>query len=117
MSSDYLGLAESSFGLTLPKLVLKNKYTEYENALLILNLETLEKRRKELSLNFAKSCIKNETLTEFFHEKKNIHSIDLRNTEKYEVFNANTDRMRESSIIDMQNLLNSDYKLKQAQMK
>ena len=45
------------------KLILKNKYNDddengYENALLILNLETLQKRRKDLCLNFAKSCIK-----------------------------------------------------------
>ena len=82
----------------------------------MLNLETLEKRRTDLSLNFAQNCIKNEKMTEYFHEKKNVHSIDLRNTEKYEVFSANTDRMRDSSIINMQNLLNSDHKAKQEQI-
>ena len=99
------------------KLVLKERYTNdengYTNALLMLNLETLEKRRTDLSLNFAQNCIKNEKMTEYFHEKKNVHSIDLRNTEKYEVFSANTDRMRDSSIINIRVTINiSDWKKK-----
>ena len=103
------------------KLVLKNRYNNdihsYEHALLILNLETLEKRRKDLSLNLAKNGVKNETMTNFFQEKDKNHSMALRNTEKYQVFNANTDRMRESSIIYMQNLLNSDHKAKEKETK
>ena len=85
------------------KLVLRNRYNNdvnsYEHALLILNLETLEKRRQDLSLNLAKNSIKNETMTNFFPEKEKSHLMNLRNTEKYEVFRANTDRMRESSEI------------------
>ena len=99
------------------KLILKNKYNDddengCENALLILNLETLQKRRKDLCLNFTKSCIKNDKLTDLFHEKNQTNSINLRNAEKYEVFSVNTDRMRKSSVIYMQNLLNSDHKEK-----
>ena len=40
------------------KLVLKQEYDNYETALLKLNLQTLEQRRKELCLNFAKDSIK-----------------------------------------------------------
>ena len=103
------------------KLVLRNRYNNdvnsYEHALLILNLETLEKRRQDLSLNLAKNSIKNETMTNFFPEKEKSHLMNLRNTEKYEVFRANTDRMRESSVIYMQNLLNSDHKAKQEELR
>ena len=103
------------------KLVLGNRYNNdvnsYEHALLILNLETLEKRRQDLSLNLAKNSIKNETMTNFFPEKEKSHLMNLRNTEKYEVFRANTDRMRESSVIYMQNLLNSDHKAKQEELR
>ena len=36
--------------------------------------------------------------------------MEKRNQDKYEVLKANTDRMRNSSIIYMQNLLNQDAK-------
>ena len=41
---------QKSFG----KMILKNKYTSYQDSLLKLNLPTLEERRNELSLKFAK---------------------------------------------------------------
>ena len=56
-------------------------------------------------------------MTNFFPEKEKSHLMNLRNTEKYEVFRANTDRMRESSVIYMQNLLNSDHKTKQEELR
>ena len=95
----------------LAKLVLKNEYKDgdenaYENALLKLNLQTLEQKRKELCLNFAINGIKNNTLADLFPEKISNHLMEKRNNEKYEVFKANTDRMRNSSVIYMQNLLN-----------
>ena len=82
----------------------------YENALIKLNLESLEKRRTEVCLNFAKNCVKNEVMHELFPENKTKHDMETRHQEKYEVFYANKERMRKSSIIYMQNLLNSDDK-------
>ena len=98
------------------KLILKNKFKSeceesYENALLKLNLQSLQQRRKELCLNFAKNCIKYEKLTDLFPKNENLH--DLRNPEKYNVLHANTERLRESSIIYMQNLLNTDARNQQ----
>ena len=37
------------------KIILKNKYINYENALMVLDLESLEQRRNELALTFAKN--------------------------------------------------------------
>ena len=74
--------------------------------MLKLNLQTLEQRRKYLCLNFAKSSIENKTLNDLFPE--NDQTRKTRHTEKYKVSYANTDRMRKSSIIYMQNLLNED---------
>ena len=98
------------------KLILKNKFKSeceesYENALLKLNLQSLEQRRKELCLNFAKNCIKYEKLTDLFPKNENLH--DLRNPEKYNVLHANTERLRESSVIYMQNLLNTEARNQQ----
>ena len=50
--------------------ILKERYTNYENALDILNLETLEERRIKLSLNFAKKCEKNPRFSNIFRRKK-----------------------------------------------
>ena len=42
---------------TFTKLVLREKFEDYENALLLLNLDTLESRRRELILKFAQKGI------------------------------------------------------------
>ena len=81
------------------KLVLKQEYDNYETALLKLNLQTLEQRRKELCLNFAKDSIKNDTLSDLFPTNDNQYKKETRNKEKYRVTHANTDRLRNSSII------------------
>ena len=93
------------------KLILGNQFKSdyegsYENALMKLNLQSLEERREELCLKFAKNCIKNNKLTDLFPENENQHC--LRNPEKYNVLHANTERLKNSSIIYMQNLLNID---------
>ena len=89
---------------TFCKLVLKEKYKNYENAILKLNLDTLENRRKELILRFAKNGIKKNTL----NDKK--HEMNKRSNEKYAVDFAFTDRMKNGSVITMQKLLNEDAK-------
>ena len=53
------------------KLVLKEKYQNYENGLIQLNLQNLEERRKILSLKFAKDCIKNIKFKHLFSGKYN----------------------------------------------
>ena len=41
------------------RLILAEKYQNYKNALNILELESLEDRRRVLGLEFAKKCLKN----------------------------------------------------------
>ena len=93
---------------TFSKLVLKEKYKDYENALLILNLESLQNRRKDMILRFAKNGIKNKTLSDLFPTNDKIHSMNKRTNEKYAVNFANTDRLKNGSIITMQKMLNED---------
>ena len=46
-----------------------------------------------------------------FPENKKMHKMETRNPEKYLVQHANTERLRKSAIIYMQNLLNeNEYK-------
>ena len=95
--------------LSLSNLDKDENENAYENALLRLNLQSLEERRKELCLNFAKNCIKNGILSDHFKENKNKHEMKTRHPEKYEVSFANNDRMRKSSIVYMQQLLNEEH--------
>ena len=93
---------------TFCKLVLKEKYKDYENALNLLNIESLQKRREVLTLKFAKNGIKLNNLKDLLPEQENLRNIETRHQDKYKVNFANTDRLKNSSIISMQNLLNHD---------
>ena len=86
----------------------KEKYKDYSNALIQLNLKPLEERRNMLTLKFSKAGLKHKTLTDLFPEQKKHDFIKTRKHEKYKVNFANTERLKNSSIIFMQNQLNSD---------
>ena len=72
------------------KLILKEKYQDYENALILLNLDSLETRRKHMCLKFAKSGIKNNTLQDLFPINDKVHQMNTRTNNKYKVNFANT---------------------------
>ena len=93
------------------KLILKEKYQDYENALILLNLDSLETRRKHMCLKFAKSGIKNNTLQDLFPINDKVHQMNTRTNNKYKVNFANTGRLKNASVISMQNILNEDAKL------
>ena len=91
---------------------MKEKYKNHENALNVLNLNSLEERRKETCLNFAKHGIKNKTLNYLFPINEKMHQMETREDNKFKVNFANTDRLKNSSIISMQNMLNEDSSYK-----
>ena len=93
---------------TFCKLMLKEKYQTYENSLLLLNLDSLTERRNILSLKFAKSGIKNNKLNDLLPLTDKIHKMKTRKNEKYKVEFANKQRLKNESIITMQNLLNEN---------
>ena len=90
------------------RVILGDKYCGYKNALTILDLDTLQDRRKQLCLTFAQKCLKNKKTQQMFPLNFNTHSMNHRNTEKFHVQHANTDRLKDSSIIYMQHLLNEN---------
>ena len=92
------------------KIILGPKYESYRKALFILNLETLEERRKYLCLKFAQKCTRNEKTQQMFPLNEKMHHMKTRNKEKYLVQFANTERLKKSSIIYMQKLLNQNVK-------
>ena len=93
---------------TFSKMILKEKYVNYENALIILNLDSLKSRREVLCEKFAKHGIKYNKLADLFPENNKNHKMKTRESEKYDVKFANTDRLKNSSIINMQHCLNND---------
>ena len=91
------------------KLILKNRFTTYEQALISLNLSTLDSRRDQLSLKFALNCRKNEKTRHIFPLNKKTHNYEVRKISKYMVQKSNTERLRKSPVIYMQNLLNKNH--------
>ena len=93
---------------TFAKLVLKEKYTTYEESLIKLNLDSLSQRRQILCLKFAKDGIKHNKLSDLLPLRTKEHDMQIRQSDKYKVDFANTERLRNGSIITMQNYLNED---------
>ena len=56
-------------------LILEEEYNNYENALHISQLETLDKRRKELTLRFAQTSLADGLLTDVFPIKNTNHML------------------------------------------
>ena len=88
------------------KIILKDSYVTYEEALKTMDLENLADRRDQLCLNFAKKCLKNGKMKHLFPKNNKIHPMMTRNEELYHVNNAHTNRLKDSPIIYMQGLLN-----------
>ena len=86
--------------------ILQDKYETYQNAMNILDMEKLSDRREELCLSFALKCLKNPKTANMFPENKKTHQMETRDPEKYEVQHAHNERLKNSAIIYMQNLLN-----------
>ena len=84
------------------RVILKEDYTTYEEALELLMLAKLSERREKLSLKFAKSCVKNDLTSDLFP----LNQYNKR--EKYKVTFAHTDRLKNSAVPYLQRLLNSN---------
>ena len=90
------------------RLILKDDYTSYSEALELTGLDSLKTRRKKLCLNFAKKCVKNEATSDIF--PLNPSNVDTRQPEMYNVVHARTDRLAKSAIPYMARLLNANLK-------
>ena len=88
---------------TAVKIILKNKYKGYKKSLRKLDMDTLKDRRQ---LNFAIKSTKNKRMKQMFPKNIKLHLMETRKPEKFTVQHANTERLKRSPIIFMQNLLN-----------
>ena len=92
------------------KIILKEKYRNYQHALNLLDLDTLKERRDQLSLVLAKKCLYNPKMKNLFPLNNRTHIMKPRKYENFQVLLANTERMKRSPIIHMQNLLNDNVR-------
>ena len=86
------------------KIILKEEYNGYNQALETLNLQNLSDRRQVLAKRFALKCVKSEKFTNLFPENQN--NNDLRSGDKYKVNFARGGRLQTSAIPAMQKILN-----------
>ena len=85
------------------KIILKDKYLSYNQALYDLRLDPLHLRREKICLRFAKKCVKHDKTKSLFPLNQN-----ERNKEKFQVQFARTSRLMKSYIPQLQRLLNQD---------
>ena len=88
------------------QIILGGKYTTYESALNILNLNDLKARRDYLCKKFAIKCTENKNTKNMF-ELNDAIDKNLKSREKYKIEFARTERYRRSTIPQMQRLLNT----------
>ena len=88
------------------KSIFKKQYSNYKEALKIANLTTLDFRREKMCLKFAKDCLKIDKLKKMFPLKTKDHEMANRNTDRFKVNHAKTERYAKSSIPYLQRLLN-----------
>ena len=73
------------------KLVLRDKYTTYESALIELNLENLKTQRTKLMMKFGKSGIDSGNLKGMFRLRNTTYNMEIRQPEKYRTTKAHTE--------------------------
>ena len=84
------------------KIILKEKYENYENACNILEIDDLKTRRQKLFQKFTLDNITNEHFKKYFMENTINHN--LRNIEQFKVIKAKTDRFKKSAVIEVQHI-------------
>ena len=90
------------------KVILKSDYKDYEEALRLTGLQSLDNRREIISLRFVKNSLKNANFSKLFPLKTIKHVMNVRNPLKYHVNKASTERYRKSTIPYLQRQLNRE---------
>ena len=98
------------------KVILRSEYKDYEDALRLTGLQSLDKRREMIGLRFVKNSLKNVNFSKLFPLKRINHVMNVRNPLKYQINKANTERYRRSTIPYLQGLLNKEYLKRRAEL-
>ena len=90
------------------KIILRSDYKNYEQALNILNIESLDQRRETMALKFAKNSLNDKHFSKLFPLRITKHQMNVRNSEKFHVNSSNTKRYKDSAVPFLQGLLNKE---------
>ena len=88
------------------RVILRDRYQGYKDALKTLGIKSLEERREELCLKFAKNCLKVDKFKRFFPLYKKDHCLTMRKSEKFALEKYGSVRYRDSALPYMKRLLN-----------
>ena len=88
------------------KIILKNEYYDYASACNTMGIKDLKTRRQELFEKFTLNNYNHEQFKEYFTENNNHYSLLLRKHEKFNVLRANSERFKNSTILQMQHIAN-----------
>ena len=91
-------------------IILKDRYKNYKNALNVMKMDSLEVRRENLCLKFAKVCVRNEKLSDILPRNFKNHLMEKRKREVIYVKKAKTEKLKKSAVVNMQKLLNKEEK-------
>ena len=94
---------------TSVRLILGPKYNNYEEALKYLHMETLDKRRDKLCINFAEKCIKLINMKALLPMLNKKHIMDTRLNMKFHINKAKSQKYKFSAVPQMQRMLNQSY--------
>ena len=96
------------------RIILGNKFINYEDSLKMLNLDTLKVRREKLALKFGLNCVENPKTKKLFSLKPKRHKSHTqkaccnRKEYKFNIMKTNTARLARSSVPFLQRLLNKN---------
>ena len=82
------------------KIILEDKYKDYQQALNKIGLETLADRRQKLCNIFAKKGVTNPKIKKHFRLNSKTYEMNTRNTNAYEGDFAATEGMKKSPTRD-----------------
>ena len=92
------------------RVILDDDYVDYTTACATLNIETLETRRRKLSLNFALKCLKNEKFKDLFKLNTVGAHYKIRDVDRFDVPFAKSSRYKKSPKVYLTNLLNEHFR-------
>ena len=94
---------------TCLKVILGEEYSDYQTALEICGLESLEQRREKRCLDFSLKCLKHPKNLRLFPSTPKVTKHDLRSNEPFVVNFARTASYKNSTIPYCQRLLNQHF--------
>ena len=99
------------------RIIIGKPYESYTQALNELGMKRLTERRKLICLKFAKNCLRIHNFQKLFPTHNNIHDMQTRQHEKYQVIRSYGNRYAISAIPSMQKLLNREHRQQKEALK